>query len=129
MSASPAQLPARAEIDPARRWRLDDLLPDLDAWEAEFAAAEKRIAAVGEWRGRLGESAAVLAEVLDRDSELGESLDRVFVFAHLQRDQDTRDAAAQARARPARRSSASRPSPTSCRRRPPPRPRNTASRP
>jgi oligoendopeptidase F len=100
---TPQAVPAREEIDPARRWRLFDLLEDAAAWEAEVQVVETRIAGIGDWRGRLGDGPAALARALALDSALGQALDRVYVWAHLRRDEDTRDPAAQGRAQRAAR--------------------------
>lgn len=104
-SASPPvqALPSREEVDPARRWRLEDLFPSVEAWEAAFRRVEEAIATLGAWRGRAREGAALVARVLDADARLGEALDRVYVWAHLGRDEDTRDPAAQGRAQRAAR--------------------------
>ena len=96
-------VPAREDIDPARRWRLTDLFPDVAAWEAEFARVEERIAEIGRWRGRVAEGVGTVARVLGLDSGLGESLDRVYVWSNLGKDEDTRDADAQGRAQRASR--------------------------
>ncbi len=107
MSQAPAPtahaVPARDAIDPSRRWRLDDLFPDAAAWEAEFARVEARVAEVAARRDRPLDDEAALAELLEADSALGEILDRVYVWAHLKRDEDTRDPDAQGRAQRAAR--------------------------
>lgn len=101
--AATRAVPARDEIAAAYRWRLEDLLESPEVWEAEFAGVERRIDEIGSWRGRTAEGPTALAELLALESQLGEALDRVYVWSHLRRDEDTRDPAAQARAQRAAR--------------------------
>jgi oligoendopeptidase F len=96
-------VPARDEIAATFRWRLEDLLESAEAWETEFARVERLIAEIGAWRGRASEGPRALAELLAQEAQLGEALDRVYVWAHLRRDEDTREADAQARAQRAAR--------------------------
>jgi len=91
-------VPAREDLDPAFRWRLEHLFESAEAWEGELAAVEDLIGRMAARSGTLGQSAGALADALRLHSELGERLDRVYVWAHLLRDQDTREPAAQARA-------------------------------
>jgi oligoendopeptidase F len=91
-------VPAREDIEPASRWRLDHIFETPAAWEAELGRAGELIERMAARAGTAAEGAEVLAATLALSSELGECLDRVYVWAHLQRDQDTRDPAAQARA-------------------------------
>jgi oligoendopeptidase F len=100
-SVAPAEnkVPNRDEIDPAHQWRLEDLFPDVAAWEAAYRSAEELVrdlaARKDSFAGDAG--AAALAELLELDSRLGEAIDRVYVYAHLGKDGDTRETEAQAR--------------------------------
>ena len=96
---------SREQIDTVHRWRLEDLFEDVAAWEAGLGRVETLIAALGERAGTLGTNPETLAGVLAAHSEIGETLDRVYVYAHLFKDQDTRNAAAQAMAERAARMS------------------------
>jgi oligoendopeptidase F len=93
-----ASVPSRADISPAHRWQLEHVYENTDLWEADFDLVERLIGGISSSQGSLGESPQALAEALARNAELGEKLDRVFVYASLLRDQDTRDAPAQAMA-------------------------------
>jgi oligoendopeptidase F len=103
VTAAKRVVPVRDEIPAEHRWRLEDLLENEQSWQREFEAVERLLQEIGAWRGRVAEGPAALAELLQLDARLGEALDRVFVWSHLQRDEDTRDTAAQARAQRAAR--------------------------
>lgn len=78
-------------------WNLAEIYESLDAWRADKARLETRVAELARFKGRLGESAAVLAEALDAISATEKDLVRLYVYAFLAADEDRRVAAAQER--------------------------------
>ena len=78
-------------------WNLAEIYPDLDAWRADKARLEGEVAGLVRFAGRLGESAAVLAEALDTISTTEKDLVRLHVHAFLKADEDRRVAEAQER--------------------------------
>ncbi len=78
-------------------WDLEKIYPDTASWEADFALIRPAAERFAAYRGRLGESAAVLREAieaLDAFSRLGS---KVHVYAHLKADENTADNEARAR--------------------------------
>ena len=78
-------------------WDLGEIYPSFDAWNAARTQLEARVAALAAYRGRLGESAAMLREAFDAISGTEKELARLFVFAYLKADEDRRVSAAQER--------------------------------
>ncbi len=78
-------------------WDLGEIYPSFDAWNAARTQLEARVAALAAYRGRLGESAAMLREAFDAITGTEKELARLFVFAYLKADEDRRVAAAQER--------------------------------
>lgn len=102
---SPATLPApsvpeRNDIEPAHRWRLEDLFPTAREWESAYRAAECLIKEAAARRDSFTDDvdAAGLRALLELGARLGDAVDRVYVYAHLEKDSDTRQTDAQARA-------------------------------
>lgn len=91
----PGAVPERSEIAPADRWNLDDIFPSLDAWEAAVEKLDGQLTEIEAARGSLAQGVDALAKVLRLESEIGERLDQIYVFAHLRKDQDTRDTGSQ----------------------------------
>lgn len=83
--------------NPADVWDLSPIFPDLDAWEAARAAVAAELPELEKYRGRLGESPAVLREALERQSAASLRYAHVALYANLKADEDTRDAAGQER--------------------------------
>jgi oligoendopeptidase F len=88
MSAAAARLPLRAEVPVEHTWDLSSLFRSDAEWEAAFAAWEKQVDGYARFRGRLGESAAVLAECLAFDTEFDRAGDRVGTYAFLKETED-----------------------------------------
>jgi len=80
----------RSEIDTRYLWATENIFPDKQAWETEFAAVEKRIPEFAKFQGRLARSAGDLLAMLQFRDELEPRLVRVYVYTSLLSDQDTR---------------------------------------
>lgn len=84
----------RADIEDRYKWNLQDIYPSDEAWEADFAKAE---AMAGEMAGlqakmggKLGESGERILELQRRSEEMEGLIDRLYIYAGLNGDQDTR---------------------------------------
>ncbi len=86
----PDVLRARADIPPEHRWHLQDIFSDDAAWEDALAALQGRIALAAGFRGRLGEGPRVLLQALSTQDETGRELEKLFAYAHMRSDEDTR---------------------------------------
>jgi oligoendopeptidase F len=99
-----AALPAWAQdaASETAMWDLTEVYPDAAAWDAERRATLAAVPGLAAYKGRLGESAAVLAEALVAQSDLTRTAVKVFVYASLKGDEDLRNAEAQERVSQAR---------------------------
>jgi oligoendopeptidase F len=88
-------VPLRIELSPEWMWNIARMYKDQDAWEADFVRLESLIAPIEACRDRMDELQAVVA-VFEREVELDRLLERLYVFAHLQEDQDTDNSESQA---------------------------------
>lgn len=89
--------PTRYEIAVADKWDLTHLFSAVDKWEEDFAWIQRTYPRIAEWKGRLGESAATLAEALEFDKALDLKIERVGHFASLQLAEDSSNPAYLAR--------------------------------
>ncbi len=80
--------PTRADIPEADKWDLTHLFAAVDKWEEDFAWIQRTYPRLTEWKGRLGESAATLAQALEFDKTLDLKIERVGHFASLQLAED-----------------------------------------
>jgi oligoendopeptidase F len=73
-------------------WDLSEIYPSDAAWDEARKKALAAIPGVEKYKGRLGESAAVLAEALALQSDLGRSIGRIYTYVSLKADEDVRNA-------------------------------------
>ncbi len=88
---STATLPLRKEVKPEDCWDLNSLYTDDQGWEADFKKLDGRIPTYETFRGRLGESASVLAEALNFDSDFDRLAERLGTYAFLKTTEDQGD--------------------------------------
>jgi len=72
-------------------WDLTDLYPNDEAWEKAKTALEARIPEINAYRGRLGESASVMAEAFGLIADITREYARLRTYASLNSDTDTRE--------------------------------------
>ncbi len=80
----------RSEIDPRYQWDLSDLYPDRDAWMEAKADLEKRIPVLAGYKGKLGESAGTFYTALSTGSDVVKDFSKLYSYASMNYDQDTR---------------------------------------
>jgi oligoendopeptidase F len=85
-----AQSKERADIPEAAKWRLADLYPSDEAWRAAKDKFVARIPEVQKYKGTLGQSPQQLAAGLTLLNDLNKEFSRVYAYAGLIADQDTR---------------------------------------
>ena len=86
-----AQERDRSKIPDELKWNLADLYPSDAAWRAAKDTFAAEIPSLRQFQGKLASSPAAMADGLDRLFALDKELSRLFVFASLEADQDTRD--------------------------------------
>ncbi len=85
-----AQERTRESVPAEYKWDLTDLYPSDDAWRAEKDRLAAEVSKAAAFKGTLGQSATRLQEALDLQASQERTLSRLFVYANLQADQDTR---------------------------------------
>lgn len=90
------ELKQRNQMDPRFQWDFSHIFPDKAAWEAAYAAVEKKIGALPALSGTLGESAASLKKALDAVTQAEQEGFLVYVYASLHKAGDNGDPTYQA---------------------------------
>lgn len=85
---STTTLPDRSEVLMSDTWDLSSLYVDAVAWEVDFNVLTAKLPKLGSYRGRLAESAEVLAEALNFDSEFDRLAERLGTYAFLKTTED-----------------------------------------
>ena len=88
----------RADVDPTYTWDLSSLYPDDAHWEAEYARVTAMLPELAALRGSLSVTAADFLHALTLHDRIAAAIDRLMLYASLQRDEDTTQPEPQARA-------------------------------
>jgi oligoendopeptidase F len=80
----------RAKVPDALKWNLADIYPSEAAWRAQKEKIEKELPKLREFQGTLGASSKTLSDALEFMSGLDKELSRLYVYASMLSDQDTR---------------------------------------
>ena len=78
----------RQDVPLGDRWDLEALYADDAAWEADYQAVQELLERIEAYRGRLAESAGLLAEALRAWFDANRQMEKVWVYAHLHSDED-----------------------------------------
>ncbi|MGM0921828.1 MAG: oligoendopeptidase F [Bacillota bacterium] len=84
-------LPKRTDIAVEDTWKLEDIFENDEAWEAEFKEVKAALPKIGEFKGKLGDSADAFLEALTYQDTVMERLGKLYTYAHMRYDQDTGD--------------------------------------
>ena len=86
----------RKDVPERHKWDLTPLFPTEAAWREAKEKLEAQIPRIRQFEGKLAESGERLQEALETISDLGRQLGRLYVYASLLADQDTRESKDQA---------------------------------
>lgn len=84
------EAPTRDQIEDKYKWDLTDFFPSDEAWEEAFNQFKERIPEMEAYKGKLGSSAETLAECMLKSDTLGLLAHKLWVYAGLSLDSDTR---------------------------------------
>lgn len=82
------RLPPRNQIKTDDTWDLTRMYRDDAAWERAFKKLDGQIAGFAAFAGKLGDSAATLAECLKFDAEFDRAADKLGTYAYLKAAED-----------------------------------------
>jgi oligoendopeptidase F len=83
------KLLTRADLPDSDKWDLTHLFSEVSKWTEDFHWLQQNYPKLVHWKGRLGESAATLAECLEFEKSLDQKIERVYHYASLQLAEDS----------------------------------------
>ncbi|NLW10406.1 MAG: oligoendopeptidase F [Clostridiaceae bacterium] len=90
-AAEAAEIPvweSREQVPLNYKWRLEDIFEDDNAWEEALASIDAIVSSIEKYKGRVGTSAAELAQTLKLDTELDILLSELVAYARMRRDEN-----------------------------------------
>jgi oligoendopeptidase F len=85
------QLAKRSEIPVEQRWKLEDLFPDLKAWDKEYHATKELLKKIDAFEGKLHDADAIKA-CFALEDEISVHTERLYVYANMKHHEDTAEA-------------------------------------
>ncbi len=79
----------RNEVAEKYKWKIEDIYPDDEAWERDYAAAEGKLD-FSAYRGTLNTAENVLA-YLRAEEEIERKIQKLYIYAHMKHDEDVRN--------------------------------------
>ena len=89
-AALSAQDRDRGKIPDRYKWNLAEIYPSDEAWRAAKEKLVSEIPKIREFKGKLASSTATLADALELVTRLKKEFSRLYVYASMMSDQDTR---------------------------------------
>lgn len=86
-----AQTRERAEVPIEYQWKLEDLYPSDQAWNQAKEKLAAQFDEVEKYKGKLASSTSELLGCLEFDSRLSKEFGRLYSYAHMKSDEDTRN--------------------------------------
>jgi oligoendopeptidase F len=79
----------RNQIPEQYKWKVESIYPDDETWEKEHSEYSNRLSEIDTFKGRLAESADTLLQAIQTIHEIEMHIEKLYVYAHLKKDEDT----------------------------------------
>ncbi len=90
------KLKKRSEINTEYKWVLEDIYSSLEKWEEDFKTARESLPGFAMLSGKIVDFPPILSKILKDHSKLMEKVEKLFVYAHMRKDEDNTDQDSQA---------------------------------
>jgi len=84
------KIPQRSEIPEKYKWKLEDIYPSDSLWEKDFSLVGSLMPGMEKFKGHLAESGKILLDCLRMQDSVWIVMDRLYVYAYMKLDEDTR---------------------------------------
>jgi len=85
-----SQMKVREELPEKYKWNLTDLYATDEAWKVEKDRIQTEMQKAAQFKGKLTQSATTLLEALEFNAKLSKEMGRLYSYASMKSDQDTR---------------------------------------
>ena len=89
-AAVAAQQKERSAVPDQYKWDLSKIYPSDPAWRAAKEKLSEEFPSIGKFKGTLGSSPQKLADALEMATRLSKDFSRIYVYASMRSDEDTR---------------------------------------
>lgn len=85
-----SDIPQRSDIADEYKWNLTDIYQSIENWESDYAFAESNLDKFSEFRGKLSKSGIYILDCFKLKEKISMTIEKLYVYAYLQKDLDTR---------------------------------------
>lgn len=89
-SMAMSQMKVRDDLPEKYKWNLTDLYASDEAWKQEKDRLQTEMQKIAQYKGKLTQSPETLMEALEFNAKLGKEMTRLYSYASMKSDQDTR---------------------------------------
>ena len=86
-----SSVPERSDIDTEYKWRLESIYATDDDWEGSYEEVKERLDDLSAYRGRVTEDGETLLSALELRDELIRTVQKIFSYARMRKDENTAD--------------------------------------
>lgn len=81
----------RGKLPDELKWKVEDLYPDYASYEKDYKEVETKLKEYARFKGHVLDDAKTLLELLEFDTRMSKIVERIYIYSHIQNDQDTRN--------------------------------------
>ncbi|MDF1544843.1 MAG: oligoendopeptidase F [bacterium] len=81
-------IPKRADIEDQFKWKVEDIYPSIEAWEADFEFVKGQLGSFEPFKGHLGDAPEMLLGCLKLSDSVDIVTSNLYVYAYLKLDED-----------------------------------------
>ena len=81
----------REEVDQKNKWNVENIFLNDKLWEQELENLKKDIRDITQYKGKLSESDILLKNAIEKNIELERRLGKLYTYAHMKHDEDSKN--------------------------------------
>ncbi len=90
------KLNKRARIPGKYKWKIEDIYSSARQWEKDFKSVKQKMTELPGFKGKSGQSSRMLVDLLKTHMEIMETVEKLFIYAHMKKDEDNTNTGSQA---------------------------------
>ncbi len=89
------KLSKRSQLPEKYKWKIEDMYSSTKEWESDFKALKQKMTELHRFKGKSGKSSKMLSDLLKIYMETMEKAEKLFIYAHMKKDEDNTDTGSQ----------------------------------
>ena len=90
------KLNKRARIPGKYKWKIEDIYSSAGEWEKDFKSVKQKMTGLAGFKVKSLQSSRILSNLLKTHMEIMETVEKLFIYAHMKKDEDNTNTGSQA---------------------------------